>query len=63
MVDPHSEREIANAILEVLSDDELRNKLSAMGLERAEKFRWNVIAEKTMQVYREAHRDQKPFPR
>ena len=49
--DPLNEDEIAQAILQVLSNPRLRNKLKIKGFERAKQFSWVDTAQKTLTVY------------
>ncbi|MDD5367630.1 MAG: glycosyltransferase family 1 protein [Anaerolineaceae bacterium] len=53
MVNPKSEEEIANAILSILSNLELRNRLKNVGPAQAAKFTWEKTAMGTVEVYRE----------
>lgn len=39
LVDPYNVNEIANAIIRVLRDDELKKKMSSLGVERAKQFK------------------------
>lgn len=50
MVDPHNARDIACAIHEVVTKEELRNMLRNRGFEQVKKFTWKEAAEKTLQV-------------
>jgi glycosyltransferase involved in cell wall biosynthesis len=49
-VDPADEMEISDAVLRVLSDDDLRETLSTKGLERSKKFTWDKCAKKTLAI-------------
>jgi glycosyltransferase involved in cell wall biosynthesis len=51
LVDPYDVDQIANALLFALSDDELRQHLSQMGLQRAKKFNWETSASKIINIY------------
>ena len=51
LVDAHDPAEIAAGIERAAAE---RERLVARGLERAREFRWDVVAEKTVAVYREA---------
>lgn len=53
-VDPLSVASIAGGIEAMASDEALRRKLSAKGLERASLFSWRRTARKTLEVYRKA---------
>lgn len=44
--------DLATAVLEILSDGSLRDKLIHEGLERARLFSWRSTAQKTADVYR-----------
>ena len=48
LVDPSSADEIANAALEVLSNDELSSKLRQKAQERAKVFTWDACTQKTL---------------
>jgi glycosyltransferase involved in cell wall biosynthesis len=39
-------------ILNLISDNEQREKMSKLGLKRAEKFRWDITARKTLEIYK-----------
>jgi glycosyltransferase involved in cell wall biosynthesis len=52
LVDPYSFIEIGESLERLLSNQVLRKELSAKGLERARKFRWEKTAEKTIEVYK-----------
>lgn len=52
LVDPHSTEEMSGAIGRVLSDPDLRSRLSAKGFERARLFSWESTARQTLEVYR-----------
>ena len=55
VVDPDNVPEIAEAIWQLLTDQELRRTVSAKGLERAKKFSWEKTAEETLQVFQEVY--------
>jgi glycosyltransferase involved in cell wall biosynthesis len=50
---PFDASQLAEALYKVLTDEELRQRLSAKGLKRARKFTWEKTAEGTLEVYRE----------
>ena len=54
MVDPRDGDALSQAMLKVLTDTTLRQRLSAEGLERARAFSWQECAEKTVELYRRA---------
>lgn len=54
LVNPESEKEIAQAVDKLLSDGELHGKLSEAGIKRAGEFSWERTAHETLAVYREA---------
>jgi glycosyltransferase involved in cell wall biosynthesis len=53
LVDPQSSEDLAQAIAELLTNENLRQNLSAAGLERVKKFSWERTAVKTLNVYRD----------
>jgi glycosyltransferase involved in cell wall biosynthesis len=52
LIDPTRAEALAEAIVSILSDGELRQTLRARGLARARAFTWNTVAEQTVAVYR-----------
>ncbi len=52
LVDPNSVDSIANGLLEVLMDNNLRQQMIAKGLERAKQFTWENTAKKTLEVFK-----------
>lgn len=54
MVDPHSVEELADAILKVLCDADIRQQMISRGLERAKGFSWQETARRTLKVYEDA---------
>jgi glycosyltransferase involved in cell wall biosynthesis len=54
LVDPTNENDLCQAILDVVSNDELRLKLKAKGLARARQFSWANCAAETTALYRKA---------
>ena len=50
LVDPYNEDEITNAIERILSDENLRRKMSKKGAERAELFSWDKCVQEILQV-------------
>ncbi len=55
--DPFSEEDIERAVTELVTDQELRQKLIALGYERAKHFSWKKSAEIIMKVYHAVLRD------
>jgi len=55
LVDPYDEQSLATALLQITNDQALRARLQVNGIEQAKKFTWRAAAEKTLQLYREAH--------
>jgi glycosyltransferase involved in cell wall biosynthesis len=51
LVDPASIDSIADGLLEVLTDKNLRDGMIAKGLERAKQFSWESTARKTLEVF------------
>ena len=56
LVDSHSDRDWANAIRRVITDDGFRASLSAGAIEQSHQFAWEHTAERTIEVYRQAAR-------
>lgn len=54
LVEPKDDQGLALAIVRVLADTELRERLRVNGLERVKQFSWDVVAEQVMQVYERA---------
>jgi len=54
LVDPLNVDQLADAIVALLVDDGLRQRLIAAGLDRASQFSWRHTAEQTLEVYRSA---------
>ncbi|ACK67328.1 glycosyl transferase group 1 [Rippkaea orientalis PCC 8801] len=52
MINPTQEDELCQAILDVINDSQLRQKLSQKGLERSRQFSWKKCAEETVKVYK-----------
>jgi glycosyltransferase involved in cell wall biosynthesis len=46
-------RDLAEKILNLLNDKELREKMGKAGKKRAEEFTWDKIAKQTVEVYKE----------
>lgn len=55
MVAPHDTAGLAAAMQRVLSDAELRDRLSALGLAQARRFTWEEAARQTAAVYGRVH--------
>jgi glycosyltransferase involved in cell wall biosynthesis len=51
LVDPHNPRAVAEGIAQVLAEDQLREALTQKGLARARCFRWDTVAQKTLELY------------
>ncbi|MBW1669084.1 MAG: glycosyltransferase family 4 protein [Deltaproteobacteria bacterium] len=54
LVDPYSVDDIKNAMLRIVNDASLREKLSLYGKRRVRKFSWNTCAKKTLDVLKVA---------
>ena len=52
MVDPHNITDMASAIEQVLSNDELRNNLIEKGMEKAKAFSWENTAREYLEVFK-----------
>lgn len=51
--DPHNLQEIADKMWQVLSDNNLREKMKQAGFKRVKKYSWKRMAEKTLQIYQD----------
>ena len=51
MIDPFKAEQIADTILQLLSDDALRKQTIAYGIERASKFSWKKTAREVVDLY------------
>ncbi len=51
LVNPHKTSEITNALLNVLTDKNLRKFMTKQGKKEAEKYNWNNAVDKTLSVY------------
>ena len=58
MIDPADIDRISNEMIEVLTNDGLREDMSKNGLKRAKMFNWKESAKKTQEVYKEVNGDQ-----
>lgn len=56
LVDPKNPEELARAIEQILSDDQLSASLVVKGLERVKQYSWRKMAEETLAVYQEVVR-------
>ncbi len=54
LIDPYNIEKIAEAMIRVISDEDLKSELKEKGLKRAKAFTWEKTAEETLKVYREA---------
>lgn len=52
-IDPHSTREIAQAIATVLTNNSLREELRRQGCDQAQNFSWEKTARETYHIYKE----------
>jgi glycosyltransferase involved in cell wall biosynthesis len=55
LVDPYSVEEMANAISEVISNEESRDSLTEKGLKNCNTYSWKKCAEETMKIYEEVY--------
>ena len=51
MVDPHDTDSLAQAMRQILTNNQLRDGMIRKGLEQAKKFSWEKTAEQTLEVY------------
>jgi glycosyltransferase involved in cell wall biosynthesis len=55
LADPQNFGEISDAILRIIKNDDLRNELTAKGLERARQFSWVKTATQVLSIFREVY--------
>ena len=48
--EPRDERGLKYALIRLIEDENLRNKLSIMGLDTARKFTWEISAKKILDI-------------
>ncbi len=58
LVNPHLWQEISTAMLKLLSNQPLHEKLSQKGLTQAKKFSWEKTAEKTLELFKKIATDE-----
>jgi glycosyltransferase involved in cell wall biosynthesis len=52
LIDPNEPIQLAEAMLKVISDSQLRQELIRLGKERAKLFSWEKTAQETLKAYR-----------
>ncbi|RKY25114.1 MAG: hypothetical protein DRP62_02075 [Planctomycetota bacterium] len=52
LVDPYDENSIAEAIINIAADKELKERMIRKGLARAKEFSWERTAQKTLEIYK-----------
>ena len=58
LVDPFDETEIATALMRLIDNSDLRDKLRVKGLKRSNAFNWHDTAKRTLEVYKQVARAQ-----
>ena len=53
MVNPFDEAEIASALVRLIENPDLRDRLRVKGLKRADQFSWHDTAKRTLEVYKQ----------
>jgi glycosyltransferase involved in cell wall biosynthesis len=51
IVEPHDPQNLAQAILTLLKDDDLRKNLSQRAIKHSQVFSWKKTAEETLELY------------
>lgn len=59
LTDLYNTKELADAIIEVLENEELRAKMIDKGLKQSQKFSWKKSAKKLIEIYKEVGRYEK----
>jgi len=49
--DAKNPEKISDAILKIASDEQLKNKLRALGIKQAKKYSWFKMAAETLEIY------------
>ncbi|TRU86736.1 MAG: glycosyltransferase family 1 protein [Microcystis novacekii Mn_MB_F_20050700_S1] len=52
LINPYDKDELSQAMLNLLSDEKLRNELTQKGIERAKQFSWSKCAQETVEIYK-----------
>jgi glycosyltransferase involved in cell wall biosynthesis len=60
LFDPFDTKALAETLLRLLDNEELRRVLSAKGLQRAAQFSWTKTAQQTLQIYEQAVSGSRP---
>jgi glycosyltransferase involved in cell wall biosynthesis len=60
LFDPHAEREIARAMVDLIRDTELRVRMERLGQKRATYFSWHKTAQQTLAVYYDVAGENRP---
>lgn len=55
ITDPFKPGEIADAMIRIVQDSQVKSDLKAKGLENAKRFSWLAMAERVQQIYQEIH--------
>ena len=58
IVDSQNPQDLAQAVLSLLKDEDLRKNLSKRGIERSQAFSWRKTAEETLKIYLKAYEEQ-----
>jgi glycosyltransferase involved in cell wall biosynthesis len=58
IIDSHDPQDLAQAVVSLLKDEDLRKNLSKRGIERSKVFSWRKAAEETLEVYLKVYREQ-----
>ena len=61
LVDPHNTNSIASGLLQMLTNDALRNELAVRAKVNAARFSWEKAAKETMEIFYEAVEARKPM--
>jgi glycosyltransferase involved in cell wall biosynthesis len=51
LIDPENYEELCEAMINIISDEKLYDKLSKSGIERSKQFSWKKTAEQTLNIY------------
>lgn len=61
LINPYNVEQLNQAMLDLLSNENLRQHLSRSGVVRAQSFNWQRMAEQTLSIYKEVYKNNQPL--
>jgi alpha-1,3-rhamnosyl/mannosyltransferase len=55
LIDPSNQEQLRNALIEVLQDLDLRERLTTAGIQHARLYRWQTCAQATAEIYKRVY--------